>query len=63
MVMVRNSQAYKYETPYKVTYNIIHSLTNGTITLLMLTETYRVNICRIKPYHLEEFLWQINFYL
>ena len=56
MVMVRNSQAYKYETPYKVTYNIIHSLTNGTITLLMLTETYRVNICRNKPYHLEEFL-------
>ena len=62
MVTVRNNQAYKCATPYMGPYNVIHFLTNGTITRKKVTSTYRFKICRIKPYHLEEFSWQINLY-
>ena len=49
--MVRRNQAYKYETQFKVLYEIVQIWTNGTVTIRSGAVTARINIRRIKPYH------------
>ena len=50
-VMVRRNQAYKYETPFTGTYEIVQTWTNGTITILTGAVTSRISIRRTKPDH------------
>ena len=49
--MVRRNQAYKYETPFTGTYEIVQTWTNGTITILLGAVTSRISIRRTKPDH------------
>ena len=44
---------YKYETPYKVLFEITHACTNGKVALYMDPKTVRFNMCRINPYKLK----------
>ena len=49
--MTITKSAYRYETPYRVPYEIFKTWTNGTITLRMGAVTMRLNIRNIKPYN------------
>ena len=49
--MVRRNQAYKYETPFQGSYEIVRTCTNGTTTIRRGAVTARINIRRIKYYH------------
>ena len=51
--MLTNHTAYKYETPYKVTFVITQCFTNGTITLQCGATQVKYNIRRINPYKLD----------
>ena len=50
-VMARKHEAFKYETPFRVTYEIFQTCTNITVTLQTGVVTVRINIRRIMPYH------------
>ena len=50
-VMKLNHSAYKYETPYRNTYKIVQTFTNGTATLGTGAVTTILNIRKIKPYN------------
>ena len=41
MIMLRNRAAYKYETPFKVMYEITEAQTNGSIILKMVEDNFR----------------------
>ena len=49
-VMLNNSAAYKYETPYKGPFVITQCWTNGMVTIQCDAIKIRHNIHRIKPY-------------
>ena len=49
-VMLNNSAAYEYETPYKVPFLIMKYFTNVTVTLQCGGIQIMHNIHRIKPY-------------
>ena len=48
-VMLNNNSALKYETPYKVPFDITQCWTNGMVTLKYGVTKIRYNICLIKP--------------
>ena len=50
-VMTKNRSAYKYKTPFRGPYEIVQTLTNGTVTLQTGAVTHRINIRNIKPYN------------
>ena len=52
-VTLTNHTAYKYETPYKVPFVIIHCFINGTVMLQYGAKEIRHNIRRIKSYKLD----------
>ena len=47
-VMKMNRSEYKYEIPFKGPYEIVHTWTNGTVTLQKVQVTHRVKIRNIK---------------
>ena len=49
-VLLRNKTAYKYETPFIVTYKLLQIWTNRTAALQTVAVMNRINIHRIKPY-------------
>ena len=53
-VMVRKNSDFKYETPFKVPYEIIQNWTNGTVTIQMRAVTDRLNIRLREPYKILE---------
>ena len=53
-VLLTNKSEYKCETPFKGTYKIFQTWTNGTVTLLMGAVTTRMNNRHINTYHREE---------
>ena len=52
--MVRRGNYFKYETQFKVPYEIVKTWTNGNITIQMGAITYKLNIRGVKPYKLSE---------
>ena len=51
--MLTNHTAYKYETPYKVTFVITQFFTNDAVNLKHGTTQIKYNICRMNPYKLD----------
>ena len=51
--MLTNHTAYKYETPYKGPFVITQYFTNITVNLQYGPTKIRYNICRTKPYKLD----------
>ena len=56
-VMVRGRDDFKYETSFKVPYDIVQTWKNGTVTIQMGAVTDTLNILRINPYNLPELDW------
>ena len=50
-VMVRRDQAYKNETPFKGSYEIIQTCINITVTIQTGAVIARLNLGRLKPYN------------
>ena len=50
-LMTRINSAYKYETLFKVAYEIVHTWKNVTVTLQTVAVTMRVDIRNIRPYN------------
>ena len=48
--MLNNDATFKYETPYKVPFDIMQFWANGTVTLQCGAIKMKHNIHRIKPY-------------
>ena len=43
--------AYRYETPFKILYEIFHTWTNGTVTLQIGSVTTKINIRNTRTYN------------
>ena len=50
-VITLTESEFKYKTPYRSSYKIVETWTNGTVTLRMGAETTRINTRNIKPYN------------
>ena len=50
-VMTLTKSAYKYDTPFKVLYEIVQTWKNVTVSVVMGAVTMRINIRNIEPYN------------
>ena len=48
--MLKNKEAFKYETPYNILYEVTKMWSNGTVTPIIRAKENRLNICQIKTY-------------
>ena len=61
--MLNNYAAYKYETPYKGPFVIMHCFANSMVKLQCGAIKSRYKICRINPYKNDTNVEDINYQL